>query len=41
MDTNIRVLPHVCLNPKCRELILPPFTEELLCEKCKKEEVKK
>lgn len=25
MDINLRILPHVCGNKKCRKLILPPF----------------
>jgi len=37
MDTNKRVLPHVCSNIKCRILILPPFTKSTLCDKCRKE----
>ena len=37
---NIRVLPHVCKNPKCRELILPPFPRECLCKKCRDKGIK-
>ena len=50
MNENIRILPHVCQNEKCRELIMPPFSEDLIiydfrkdrflkvCKKCKKED---
>lgn len=46
---NVRVLPHVCQNPKCRVLIMPPFVTDLLiydskndrflkvCRECKKQ----
>lgn len=44
---NTRLLPHVCANEKCKELILPPYKTETieydyeakkfirLCNKCK------
>ena len=29
-----RFLPHVCDNPKCKRLILPPFSDEFVRYDC-------
>ena len=40
IDKNIRILPKVCANEKCKELILPPFNTrgDELCHECKNKE---
>jgi len=51
-NSNIRILPHVCGNKKCRKLILPPFEYLAIyidiqctgfievCRECKDEDIR-